>query len=120
MLIHFQFNVQNFSFLSRFNMQTSVAINGMSFLVHENISRKPVLILGDSLLWGFRMEECDVISIKGARPQDLEEYLVEYDRSLNLYGAIAVVCGGNCFKEKVKNGVLRPNCSPFRVSYFHH
>ena len=99
-------------------MQSSVEINSMSFLMQQNIQRKPILLLGDSLLWGFTMSEVDVICIKGARPQDLEEHILQTRVELRSYQVIAVVCGGNCFKQRVKNGVTRPSCSPFRVSNF--
>ena len=88
----------------------------MSFLVEQVLDAKPLLILADSLLCGFRMSEADLISIKGARPQDIQQFLLNNQVALNEYRAIAVVCGGNCFKEKKKNGVIRPDCSPFRVS----
>ena len=97
-------------------MQTSQNINGMSFLVEQVLEAKPLLILADSLLWGFRMSEADLICIKGARPEDIQEFLTNNEVALNQYQAVAVLCGGNCFKEKKKNGVIRPNCSPFRVS----
>ena len=99
-------------------MQTSVSLNSMSFLVERVFTGNSMLLLGDSLLWGFGMGELDLISIKGARPEDLQEYLVDQEIQLNDYQVIAVVCGGNCFKEKRKKGILRPNCSPFRVSNF--
>ena len=108
----------NFRFNFFRNMQNSVVINSMSFLVEELINGSPMLLLGDSLLWGFRMAEVDLISIKGARPQDLEQYLMNNPLPMDTYRVIAVICGGNCFKQKVKNGVVRPNCSPFRVSNF--
>ena len=98
-------------------MQTSLTLNSMSFLVEQVFSGSPMLLLGDSLLWGMRMEEMDLVSIKGARPQDLQDYLVNQQIDLN-YQVIAVVCGGNCFKEKNKNGIIRPNCSLFCVSNF--
>ena len=97
-------------------MQTTENINAMSFLVEHVLDAKPLLILADSLLWGFRMSEADLISIKGARPQDIQQFLINNQVALNQYKALAVVCGGNCFKQKKENGVIRPNCSPFRVS----
>ena len=97
-------------------MQTTENINAMSFLVEQVLDAKPLLILADSLLWGFRMSEADLISIKGARPQDIQQFLLNNQVALNGYRAIAVVCEGNWFKEKKKSGVIRPNCSPFRVS----
>ena len=101
-------------------MQTTVLINSMSFLVEQDLEAKPLLLLADSLLWGFRMSEADVISIKGARPQDIQQFIINNHLALNQYRAVAVVCGGNCFTEKKKNGVIRPNCSPFRVSNCSH
>ena len=72
-------------------MQTSVVINSMSFLV-EFVHRHPMLLLGDSLLWGFRMAEVDLISIKGARHEDLQQYLENNEVAMNSYKVIAVVC----------------------------
>ena len=98
-------------------MQTSLSLNSMSFPMEQVFSGSSMLLLGDSLLRGMRMAEMDLVSIKGARPQDLQDYLVNQQIDLN-YQVIAVVCGGNCFKEKNKNGIIRPNCSTFRVSNF--
>ena len=78
-------------------MQTTENINAMSFLVEHVLDAKPLLILADSLLWGFRMSEADLISIKGARPQDIQQFLINNQVALNQYKAVAVVCGGNCF-----------------------
>ena len=88
----------------------------MSFLVEQVLEAKPLLLLSDSLLWGFRTSEADLISIEGARPQDLQQFLINNQIALNSYKAFAIVCGGNCFIEKKTNGIARPNCSPFRVS----
>ena len=64
------------------------------------------------------MSDVDVISTKGTRPQDLEQHILDNRVQLQRYQVIAVVCGGNCFKQRVKNGVIRPSCSSFRVSNF--
>ena len=64
------------------------------------------------------MSEVEVISIKGTRPQDLEQHILDNRVQLQRYQVIAVVCGGNWFNQRVKNGVIRPSCSPFRVSNF--
>ena len=98
-------------------MRTRVIINSMSFLVEQVYHTNPLLILSDSLLRGFRIREADLISIKGTRPQDLEVFLNDKQIALNNYKVGAIVCGGNCFKEKMKNGICRPNCSPFCVVF---
>ena len=64
-------------------MQTSEIKNSMSFLVEQVLEAKPLLILSDSLLWGYRMAEADLISIKGARPQDLQQFLKRNEVALN-------------------------------------
>ena len=77
----------------------------MWFLVEQVLDAKPLHLLSDSLLWGFRMSEADLISIKGARPQDLQQFLITNQIARNSYKAFAIVCGGNCVKEKKRRMV---------------
>ena len=57
---------------------------------------------------GFRMRDADLTPIKGTRPQDLEVFLNDNQYALNIYKVLAIICGGICFKEKMKNGICRP------------
>ena len=89
-------------------------INGFSFRVYERIFPDTnTLLVGDSLIRDFNMQEVDVISIAGGRAEDIGSYL----RSCNLekYHYVILFSGGNGLSRAVKNGRIRPPMSPNEV-----
>ena len=86
-------------------------INEFTFKVTERLSAvSNILLIGDSLVRQFTMQELDVISIAGGRAEDVRCYL----RQINLdnYHYVIIFCGGNGLTTNVKNGIVRQRQSP--------
>ena len=86
-------------------------INGFTFKVTESLSAASNnLLIGDSLVREFTMQECDVISIAGGRAEDVRSYLTQIN--LDKYHYVILFCGRNSFTSNVKNGTVRQQMSP--------
>ena len=89
-------------------------INDFTFKVYERcIPANNTLVIGDSLLRNFTMQDCDVVSLAGARAEDVQRYLAE--NNLDTYHYVIIFVGGNSFSVTVKNGRVRPEMRPHDV-----
>ena len=71
------------------------------------------LILSDSLLKKFKTISFDVLSVPGARPQDLWDFLPPFNR----FEKIVLFVGGNTLEDfQSKSGTFREAKEPFQVA----
>ena len=71
------------------------------------------LILSDSLLKRFKTFSFDVLSVPGARPQDLWDFLPPFNR----FEKIILFVGGNALEDfQSKNGTFRSAQEPIEVA----
>ena len=71
------------------------------------------LILSDSLLKRFKTISFDVLSVPGARPQDLWDFLPPFNR----FEKIILFVGGNALEDfQSKNGTFRSAQEPIEVA----
>ena len=88
--------------------------NGYTFRVYERIfANTNTLLIGDSLVRNFWMQECDVVSISGGRAEDVLSYL--RTNNLNKNHNIIVFLGGNGLSQSMKNGSTRRKMIPAEV-----
>ena len=89
-------------------------INDFTLKIYERcLPANKTLVIGDSLLRNFTMQDCDVVSLAGARPEDVQRYLAE--NNLDKYYNVNIFVGGNSSSVTVKNGRVRPEMSPHDV-----
>ena len=91
-------------------------INDFTFKNYERcLPANKTLVIGDSLLRNFTMQDCDVKSLAGTRAEDVQRYLAE--NNLDKYHYVIIFVGGNSFSVTAKNGRVRPAMSPHDVKH---